>query len=167
MSNNLLSLGSSPLAYLNCRNQSCILRKGESALYHRTRGIFSCFRRRFSNSDSGDRHVPLRILYCGSDQFSCSSLQALHREYQHPSSNIASIDVVCREGKRHGRGLKSIRHRMYSIRPRRLVTEASKRKSRTWPNLSVFPYIKSRLLLGGRYVYNVARTRTHLTVSAT
>ena len=57
---------------------------------------------------------PLRILFCGSDSFSCSSLEALYRESQRPSTNIASIDVVCREGKPYGRGLKSIRHRMCS-----------------------------------------------------
>jgi hypothetical protein len=59
---------------------------------------------------------PLRILYCGSDRFSCSTLQALHQESQRPSSNIASIDVVCREGKPHGRGLKELRHRMWPTR---------------------------------------------------
>ena len=54
---------------------------------------------------------PLRILYCGSDAFSCTSLKALHQEAQRSSSNIASIDVVCREGKPYGRGLRVVRHR--------------------------------------------------------
>lgn len=66
----------------------------------------------------GESHdEPLRILYCGSDSFSCAILQALHEEYQRPSSNIASIDVVCREGKPYGRGLRSIRHRMSVTSP--------------------------------------------------
>lgn len=62
----------------------------------------------------GDQDEPLRILYCGSDSFSSTSLQALYQESQRPSSNIASIDVVCRDGKPFGRGLKSIRHRTSS-----------------------------------------------------
>lgn len=53
---------------------------------------------------------PLRILFCGSDRFSCASLEALFRDSQTPQSPIKSINVVCREGKRAGRGLKLIRH---------------------------------------------------------
>lgn len=52
---------------------------------------------------------PLRILFCGSDEFSIASLKALHDyRVKHPDQ-IASIDVVCRPGKRVGRGLKKIR----------------------------------------------------------
>src|SRR5947207_14088383 len=60
--------------------------------------------------NSGKVCDPLRILFCGSDGFSGASLTALHNEYvNRPESNIASIDVVCRPGKRTGRGLKVIR----------------------------------------------------------
>ena len=54
-------------------------------------------------------HDPLRILFCGSDEFSITSLQALHAEHVRNESRIASIDVVCRPGKPTGRGLKVIR----------------------------------------------------------
>ncbi|KAJ5709964.1 methionyl-tRNA formyltransferase family protein [Penicillium malachiteum] len=52
---------------------------------------------------------PLRILFCGSDEFSIASLKALHAYHLKQPSRIASIDVVCRPGKRVGRGLKKIR----------------------------------------------------------
>ena len=55
------------------------------------------------------RSGPLRILFCGSDDFSITSLKALHREHLQNKSFIQSIDVVCRPGKRVGRGLKNIR----------------------------------------------------------
>ena len=54
-------------------------------------------------------HEPLRILFCGSDEFSIASLEALHREHMREPTRISSIDVVCRPGKRVGRGLKKIR----------------------------------------------------------
>ncbi|PLB41765.1 methionyl-tRNA formyltransferase [Aspergillus candidus] len=54
-------------------------------------------------------HEPLRILFCGSDEFSIASLEALHREHVREPRRISSIDVVCRPGKRVGRGLKKIR----------------------------------------------------------
>ena len=52
---------------------------------------------------------PLRILFCGSDHFSATSLKALYQEHQHNQASVASIDVVCRKDKRVGRGLKTIR----------------------------------------------------------
>ncbi|PYH99172.1 methionyl-tRNA formyltransferase family protein [Aspergillus ellipticus CBS 707.79] len=52
---------------------------------------------------------PLRILFCGSDEFSIASLKALHEEHVKRPDRIASIDVVCRPGKRVGRGLKTVR----------------------------------------------------------
>ena len=58
------------------------------------------------------RPDPLRILFCGSDDFSITSLKALHREQLQNNSFIQSIDVVCRPGKRVGRGLKTIRQGM-------------------------------------------------------
>ncbi|KAK3377851.1 formyl transferase [Podospora didyma] len=51
---------------------------------------------------------PLRILFCGSDEFSCASLRALHAEHKRNASLIRSIDVVVRPGKRTGRGLKVV-----------------------------------------------------------
>ena len=65
--------------------------------------------RYISNPVTAKRHDPLRILFCGADDFSIYSLRALHKLQQTRADKIASIDVVCRPGKRYGRGLKLIR----------------------------------------------------------
>ncbi|KAF6229590.1 hypothetical protein HO173_011445 [Letharia columbiana] len=52
---------------------------------------------------------PLRILFCGSDEFSITSLRALHKEHERDEGLIESIDVVCRPPKHVGRGLKDTR----------------------------------------------------------
>ncbi|CCC12397.1 unnamed protein product [Sordaria macrospora k-hell] len=52
---------------------------------------------------------PLRILFCGSDVFSCYSLKALHAEHKANPGLIKSIDVMVRTGKAVGRGYKEIR----------------------------------------------------------
>lgn len=54
---------------------------------------------------------PLHILFCGSDDFSCASLKALHAEHVGNPDLIRSIDVVVRPGKPTGRGYKVIRDR--------------------------------------------------------
>jgi len=59
---------------------------------------------------------PLRILFCGSEDFSIASLRALHKEHIDRPDTIASIDVVCRPGKRVGRGLKAVREGRCSLR---------------------------------------------------
>ncbi|RKF62343.1 Methionyl-tRNA formyltransferase, mitochondrial [Erysiphe neolycopersici] len=51
---------------------------------------------------------PLRILFCGSDEFSAASLKALQNEKTNNPGLIKSIDVLCRPGKPVGRGLKNI-----------------------------------------------------------
>ncbi|KAJ4395844.1 Methionyl-tRNA formyltransferase [Gnomoniopsis smithogilvyi] len=51
---------------------------------------------------------PLRILFCGSDHFSCASLSALHNLHKAEPQLIESIDVLVRPGKKSGRGLKRI-----------------------------------------------------------
>ncbi|KAI1657266.1 Formyltransferase [Daldinia decipiens] len=53
---------------------------------------------------------PLRILFCGSDEFSCASLETLHQEHIRNPALIQSIDVVVRPGKRTGRKNKFIQH---------------------------------------------------------
>ena len=65
-----------------------------------------CYTRTFSSRKTSD---PLRILFCGSDDFSVTSLKAVHEEHKQNIASIASIDVVCRPGKRVGRGLKTVR----------------------------------------------------------
>ncbi len=52
---------------------------------------------------------PLRILFCGSDDFSNASVRALVAERERDPQLIKSIDVLCRPGKRSGRSLKNIR----------------------------------------------------------
>ncbi|PBP25037.1 hypothetical protein BUE80_DR003979 [Diplocarpon rosae] len=62
--------------------------------------------RRFSSTKECK---PLRILFCGSDDFSIASLRALHSEHLQSPGLIKSIDVLCRPGKPVGRSLKKIR----------------------------------------------------------
>ncbi|KAK2592677.1 Methionyl-tRNA formyltransferase [Conoideocrella luteorostrata] len=52
---------------------------------------------------------PLRILFCGSDAFSCASLRALHSENVQNRGLVEALDVMVLPGKRTGRGLKQIR----------------------------------------------------------
>ncbi|KAK8098425.1 formyl transferase [Apiospora kogelbergensis] len=53
---------------------------------------------------------PLRILFCGTDAFSCASLRALYEEKLQNPGLVESIDVVVRPGKPYGRGLKLTKH---------------------------------------------------------
>ncbi|KAH6840714.1 methionyl-tRNA formyltransferase-like protein [Chaetomium sp. MPI-CAGE-AT-0009] len=62
-----------------------------------------------SYSTAPKKSDPLRILFCGSDEFSCASLKALHHEHKHNADLIRSIDVVVRPSKPTGRGYKVIR----------------------------------------------------------
>ncbi|KAF7597461.1 Methionyl-tRNA formyltransferase [Aspergillus hancockii] len=78
---------------------------GALCLFRRT-GTSRYFAHRYFATRS---YEPLRILFCGSDEFSIASLKALHKEQQNRPDRISSIDVVCRPGKRAGRGLKKIR----------------------------------------------------------
>lgn len=61
--------------------------------------------RQFSNKACD----PLRILFCGSDEFSIASLQALALERRANPKLVADIDVVCRPDKPVQRGLKALR----------------------------------------------------------
>ncbi|KAA8574481.1 hypothetical protein EYC84_005940 [Monilinia fructicola] len=63
----------------------------------------------FSTKNAPKTSKPLRILFCGSDSFSCESLRALVKEKKRDPEGIASIDVLIRPGKPFGRGLKEIR----------------------------------------------------------
>lgn len=49
---------------------------------------------------------PLRILFCGSDEFSSASLISLKEEKTKNPDLIRSIDVLCRPAKKVGRGMK-------------------------------------------------------------
>lgn len=63
-------------------------------------------RRCFSTTAARD---PLRILFCGSDNFSCASLEALHREHVSNGKLIEALDVMVLPPKWAGRGNKELR----------------------------------------------------------
>ncbi|KAG5936303.1 hypothetical protein E4U59_005084 [Claviceps monticola] len=52
---------------------------------------------------------PLRILFCGSDNFSCPSLRALHREMQQKTGLVESIEVVVLPSMAQGREMKYVK----------------------------------------------------------
>jgi len=52
---------------------------------------------------------PLRILFCGSDDFSVASLRALHAERTRDPSLVSALDVMVLPPRRTGRGLKTLR----------------------------------------------------------
>ncbi|TGO40880.1 hypothetical protein BHYA_0030g00470 [Botrytis hyacinthi] len=62
-----------------------------------------------STSKPSKLSAPLRILFCGSDEFSCESLRSLVAEKRSDPKGIASIDVLIRPGKKTGRGMKETR----------------------------------------------------------
>ncbi|RDW61058.1 hypothetical protein BP6252_12441 [Coleophoma cylindrospora] len=51
---------------------------------------------------------PLRVLFCGSDGFSSAALRVLHDEQRRDPQSIASIDVLCRPGKRTEVPIKAV-----------------------------------------------------------
>ena len=69
---------------------------------------------------------PLRILFCGSDQFSIASLKRLCEERSNHPSLIKSIDVHIRPGKFVGRNLKTFQHGWYySSNPLEMYTDST------------------------------------------
>ncbi|EGU87006.1 hypothetical protein FOXB_02400 [Fusarium oxysporum f. sp. conglutinans Fo5176] len=94
------------------------------------------WRRLFSQSVPRNSSDPLRILFCGSDEFSCASLKALHEEHRHNKKLVESLDVMVLPPRRMGRGFKTLRevpsqnlHRMGSVSfglfvPPRILTSA-------------------------------------------
>ena len=61
-------------------------------------------------SSSSERNFePLRVLFCGSDDFSAASLHALHNEYIERPNVVAALHVVSKKPKPTGRGLKRLR----------------------------------------------------------
>lgn len=61
-------------------------------------------------STASTKHAdPLRILFCGSDDFSIKSLLALHQARQDTPGLIDEIHVAHRPAKPTGRGLKVLR----------------------------------------------------------
>ncbi|KAG4264517.1 methionyl-tRNA formyltransferase [Fusarium proliferatum] len=70
---------------------------------------FPQWRRLFSQSVTRKSPDPLRILFCGSDEFSCASLKALHEEHRHNKNLVESLDVMVLPPRRMGRGFKTLR----------------------------------------------------------
>ncbi|KAI0974182.1 formyl transferase [Xylaria arbuscula] len=83
----------------------------DAAKSHQRHKISTVFLHQQGRRYSTDAKVsdPLHILFCGSDEFSCASLEALHAEHVRNPDLIRSIDVVVRPGKRTGRGYKIVR----------------------------------------------------------
>ena len=71
-----------------------------------------CSPRRHNSTKTSE---PLRILFCGSDEFSIASLRALNVLRVTSPDLINSIDVVCRPEKPVGRGLKATREGITSL----------------------------------------------------
>lgn len=74
--------------------------------------LFTCSLKRTGQTRSYVSQVtsePLRILFCGSDDFSIASLRALYKVHKRDKALIESIDVVCRPAKPVGRGFKKTR----------------------------------------------------------
>ncbi|KAK4158509.1 Methionyl-tRNA formyltransferase [Chaetomidium leptoderma] len=80
-------------------------RLARSSLWTAARPI----RWRQSYSTTSKKSDSLRILFCGSDAFSCASLQALYDEHRQNTDLIRSIDVVVRPSKPTGRGYKVLK----------------------------------------------------------
>ncbi|KAJ3475701.1 hypothetical protein NLG97_g9369 [Lecanicillium saksenae] len=55
-----------------------------------------------------DKSDALRILFCGSDDFSCESLKALHAEHRRNKALVESVEVMVLPPKRMGRGNKKL-----------------------------------------------------------
>ncbi|KAI0453445.1 Formyltransferase [Xylaria acuta] len=100
--------------FFSSRSSRCIsssvLRHGRHyASKYRQLYVATPLCRRYSPAPKKKISDPLHILFCGSDEFSCASLQALHDEHVQNPDLIRSIDVVVRPGKRTGRGYKVVR----------------------------------------------------------
>jgi methionyl-tRNA formyltransferase len=65
--------------------------------------------RSYNRLTENGQYKALRILFCGADDFSITSLRAVRELQEEKPHKIASIEVVCKPDKRVGRGLKQIR----------------------------------------------------------
>ncbi|KAF7563430.1 hypothetical protein G7046_g664 [Stylonectria norvegica] len=67
------------------------------------------WRQYLSTSATRQPSDPLRILFCGSDEFSCASLKVLYEEHTKNKDLVESVDVMVLPPKRVGRGYKNVR----------------------------------------------------------
>lgn len=99
-----------PLRLNACRTRRRQLRSYSTGVEDGRMNATAPQKREQETSRQDKKSEPLRILFCGSDEFSCASLRELHNEHVQNPTLIQSIDVVVRPGKRTGRGLKAIQH---------------------------------------------------------
>ena len=86
----------------------CSLGRQPYAWHQAKRSLPSVHTIRHYRDSKGRDIEPLRILYCGSDDFSVESLRKLAEAHREDTSFIESIDVVCKTAKPHGRGLSQL-----------------------------------------------------------
>jgi hypothetical protein len=90
---------------------------------------------------------PLRILYCGSDEFSIASLRAVHDYQLSNPEAVASIDVLIRPAKPSGRGRKTLKESPIKAVAQNLGLRLYERDTFTgWDVCSPFPppFLRSR-----------------------
>jgi len=73
----------------------------------------ACYSSTSTVRDGPVKREPLRILFCGSDEFSAASLKPLVDIHRLDNLLIESIDVLCRPDKRVGAGLKRINQGLF------------------------------------------------------
>ncbi|KAK0384923.1 hypothetical protein NLU13_7402 [Sarocladium strictum] len=127
------------------------------------RRSIQCIQRRYLSTTtvSSSSHEPLRILFCGSDRFSCASLQALHTEHVKNGKLIEALDVMVLPPKWAGRGNKELREVPCKLLAEKLGLRIHQRSTfREWEppegiNLIVAVsfglFVPSRILRGVKY----------------
>ena len=130
------------------RLSSSLLRPGARRVISIAHAYSNLGRRAYSFYET-ERKVsdPLRILFCGSDDFSGIALRALYEEHKFSPDLIRSIDVVVRPAKKIGRGLKSVREVPVKRLAQELKLPIHERDTFTGWNvrLTSFPLISVRL----------------------
>ncbi|GAT31429.1 hypothetical protein UVI_02049920 [Ustilaginoidea virens] len=101
----MLRLLTRPTVPLGCL-RGCPLRRSRSSRSSSSRSRSSSSSSSAAAPKASD---PLRILFCGSDAFSCESLRALHREHVRNRALVEALHVMVLPGRRTGRGLKRLR----------------------------------------------------------
>lgn len=102
-------------------------------------------RRCFSSEFTRKASDPLRILFCGSDAFSCESLRALHREHETNRGLVESLDVMVLPPRRTGRGFKEIKEGTCSSREGDILGDAASANDETVPCKSVAEHLGLRI----------------------
>ncbi|KAG6003389.1 hypothetical protein E4U21_002064 [Claviceps maximensis] len=97
---------------------------------------------------------PLRILFCGSDAFSCASLRALHEEHVRGGDVVEALDVMVLPGRRVGRGLKMVKQVPCKILAQELGLRVHERETfREWhlpPGTNLVVVVSFGLFVPGR-----------------